>query len=156
MNYPFKTHVLKLFPLLFSLSLCLPGLAQKSEKGISVISANIRVALKTDYLKGRGWDGRKDLVFDVIKNQNPDIICLQEVMKVQNEDFKKEFSNFFSFGFEGPEMDNFTDDNYHLIAKNPILFNTKKFEFIGGGTYWLSETPHLGGACPGKRRVRGT
>lgn len=129
--------------------LCLSSLAQTSEEnfeGIKIISANIRVALKTDVEKGRGWDKRKDLVFQVIKDQNPDIICLQEVMKVQNEDFKKDFPGFFSFGFEGPEMDAYTDGEYHLIAKNPILFNTTKYEFITGGTYWLSEQPHLGGS----------
>lgn len=113
---------------------------------VNIISANIRVALKKDEKKGLGWDSRKELAFEVIRNQNPDIICLQEVMGLQNENFKEAFPNFFSFGFEGPEMDAFDDNDYHLIAKNPILFNTKKFELIAGGTYWLSETPTIGGS----------
>lgn len=120
---------------------------------MNVLSANIRVALKSDVEKGRGWDSRKELVFDVIKAQDPDIICLQEVMEVQNVDFKNAFPDFFSFGFEGPEMDAFTDGDYHMIAKNPILFNTKKYEFISGGTYWLSETPTWEEAWPGKLPV---
>lgn len=136
----------KLFPLFLLLLFGFSGFAQQAQDHVRVVSANIRVALKTDIEKGRGWDGRKELVFEVIRNQSPDIIGLQEVMEVQNEDFKKAFPDFFSFGFEGPEMDAFTDGEYHLIAKNPILFNTKKFDFISGGTYWLSETPHLGGS----------
>ena len=139
-------YTARIILLLFVLLTGCAGLAQKSDTDINMISANIRVALKTDVEKGHGWDLRKDFVFDVIKNQNPDIICLQEVLEVQNEDFKKAFPNFFSFGFEGPEMDAFTDGEYHLIAKNPILFNTQKYEFISGGTYWLSDQPHLGGS----------
>lgn len=124
----------------------LPAQAQQLKPEINVISANIRVALKTDVEKGVGWNSRKELVFEVIRDQNPDIICLQEVLEVQNEDFKEAFPQFFSFGYEGPEMDTHTDGEYHLIAKNPILFNTTKYEFISGGTFWLSEQPHLGGS----------
>jgi len=122
---------------------------------VRVLTANIRVALKTDDAKGTGWNDRKALVFNVVKAQNADIICLQEVLEVQNNDFKKAFPSYTSFGFEGPEMDEFTDGEYHLIAKNPILFNHRKFDFVSGGTYWLSETPHLGGSMSwGTSRAR--
>lgn len=119
---------------------------KSAETKIGIISANIRVALKTDEVKGHGWNARKELAFEVIRKQKPDIICLQEVLGVQNEDFKEAFPDFFSFGFEGPEMDAFDDDDYHFIAKNPIFFNINKFDFISGGTYWLSDTPFIGGS----------
>ena len=112
----------------------------------NVISANVRVALKEDYSKGVGWDNRKELLFNILKNKNPDILCLQEVLRVQNEDFKDNFPHFFSFGYEGPEMDAYTDDDYHGVAKNPILFSKEKFELVSSGTYWLSESPHIGGS----------
>ncbi len=118
----------------------------QNESQINVISANIRVALKEDYSKGVGWDERKELLFRILKNKNPDILCLQEVLKVQNKAFKDNFPNYFSFGYEGPEMDAYTDDAYHGIAKNPILFSKEKFELISSGTYWLSDTPHIGGS----------
>jgi len=135
----------------------LPLVAQKglSDHQIKIISANIRVALKSDVVKGHGWEDRKEIVFEVIKDQNPDIICLQEVLEDQNNDFKNNFPNYFSFGFEGPEMDAFTDGEYHLIAKNPILFDLRKYKFIAGGVYWLSEKPHLGGSISwGSARAR--
>lgn len=125
------------------------------ESKINIISANIRVALKSDIEKGHGWDSRKELAIQIIKEQNPDIICLQEVLRIQNEDFKEAFPDFFSFGFEGPEMDPHTDGGYYGIAKNPILFNKSKFQLIAAGQYWLSDEPHIAGSMSwGTARAR--
>lgn len=147
MNFQFPNNLLLFFTTIWLVPYGIFAQPNNSvETRINVVSANIRVALKSDEEKGHGWDSRKELTFEVIREQNPDIICLQEVLRVQNEDFKEAFPDFFSFGFEGPEMDAFDDDEYHFIAKNPILFNINKFDFISGGTYWLSETPHIGGS----------
>lgn len=106
----------------------------------NVLCCNIRVALQEDDKLGYGWKDRKALCIEVIKAQQPDIICLQEVLRVQNEDLKKAFPAYQSLGFEGPEMD-FGDGGYNGIAKNPIFFSLKRFELLAAGTYWLSETP---------------
>lgn len=116
-----------------------------SQSEVKVLSANVRVALPEDNLKGIGWKDRKDIVMKVIKSQNPDIICLQEVIEVQNTAFQLEFKNFQILGYEGPEMDVYKDQEYHLIAKNPILYNKKKYDLIAAGQYWLSDQPHIGG-----------
>lgn len=110
-----------------------------------VLCCNIRVALPGDEAKGVGWLQRKDICIGVIKSFKPDIICLQEVLRGQAEDFKKEFSKFQLFGFDGPEMDAHKE-GYHGIAKNPILFDTKRYELVAAGTYWLSETPLIAGS----------
>jgi len=110
-----------------------------------VLCCNIRVALPEDEAKGVGWPQRKEICLDIIKKQNPHIICLQEVLKVQAADFKKAFPKFLLLGFDGPEMDAH-QEGYHGIAKNPILFNTNRYELIAAGTYWLSETPLVAGS----------
>jgi endonuclease/exonuclease/phosphatase family metal-dependent hydrolase len=110
-----------------------------------IVSANIRVDLPDDEKAGVGWSIRKDITSKILHVHKPDIICLQEVLKGQNEDMKKMFPNFQSLGFEGPEMDPIPT-GYHGIAKNPIMFLKSKYELIAAGTYWLSETPHLGGS----------
>jgi endonuclease/exonuclease/phosphatase family metal-dependent hydrolase len=110
-----------------------------------VLSCNIRVALPEDEAKGVGWPQRKELCIEVIKRYKPHIICLQEVLKVQAEDFKKAFPKFSLLGFDGPEMDAHPV-GYHGIAKNPVLFDTRRYELLAAGTYWLSETPLLGGS----------
>ncbi|WP_025763600.1 endonuclease/exonuclease/phosphatase family protein [Dyadobacter tibetensis] len=110
-----------------------------------IMSCNIRVALAEDEEKGVGWSQRKSLCIQVIKGQSPDLIGLQEVLRVQNEDLKKALPDFFSFGFEGPEMDT-GDNDYHGIAKNPIFFSKKRYELLSAGSYWLSETPLIAGS----------
>ncbi|ANE53647.1 endonuclease [Flavisolibacter tropicus] len=110
-----------------------------------VLTCNIRVALPEDEAKGLGWPQRKDICIDVIKKYKPDILCLQEVLKVQAADFKKAFPAYQLIGFDGPEMDAHPE-GYHGIAKNPILYDTRRYELIAAGTYWLSETPLVAGS----------
>lgn len=110
-----------------------------------VLCCNIRVALPEDEDKGVGWSSRKDICLKIIKQHKPDILCLQEVLKVQAADFRNYFPKFTLFGFDGPEMDA-NPTGYHGIAKNPILFSNDRYELMGGGTYWLSETPLVAGS----------
>ena len=110
-----------------------------------IMTCNIRVALDEDEAKGVGWSARKDICIKIIKDKKPDIIGLQEVLKIQADDFRKNFSSYQLFGFEGPEMDAHTT-GYHGIAKNPILFSKERYELLTGGTYWLSETPLVAGS----------
>jgi endonuclease/exonuclease/phosphatase family metal-dependent hydrolase len=117
----------------------------KENSTIKVLTCNIRVALPEDDATGFGWDKRKKLCADVIRKQQPDIISMQEVLRVQNEDLKKALPGYFSFGFEGPEMDKFKE-GYHGIAKNPIFFSLKRYELMAAGGYWLSETPLVAGS----------
>ncbi|NMA75153.1 MAG: endonuclease/exonuclease/phosphatase family protein [Bacteroidales bacterium] len=119
-----------------------------------VLSCNIRVALPQDSIKGVGWDKRKDVCIDVIKKQEADIICVQEMLKVQYVDFCKAFPAYFSFGFIGPEMDEFSE-GYHGIAKNVVFFSKDRYELKSAGNYWLSETPHIAGSLSwGSARAR--
>lgn len=118
----------------------------EKEKGSHrVLSCNIRVALPEDDAAGVGWRARKELCLRVMKQQQPDIICLQEVLKVQMDDLRAGFPKFTGFGFDGPEMDS-NPVGYHGIAKNPILFAKDRYDLRGGGTFWLSETPLVGGS----------
>lgn len=110
-----------------------------------VLSCNIRVALDDDEAKGVGWSARRDICLKIIKDRKPDIISLQEVLKVQADDFRNYFSSFQLIGFDGPEMDAHTT-GYHGIAKNPILFSKDRYELLTAGTYWLSETPLVAGS----------
>lgn len=119
-----------------------------------ILSCNIRVALPQDSLKGVGWDKRKEACLEVIKNQNADIICAQEVLKVQYEDMCEALSGYDSFGFIGPDMDAFPE-GYHGIAKNVIFYSKKRYELRSQGNYWLSETPHIAASMSwGSARAR--
>jgi hypothetical protein len=104
------------------------------EKLHRILTCNIRVALADDEKDGVGWSVRKKLCAAVIKKQKPDIICMQEVLREQNEDLKNALPGYFSFGFEGPEMDKYKD-GYHGIAKNPIFFSEKRYQLVAAGQY---------------------
>ena len=71
----------------------------------TVLTANIRVALPEDEAEGNGWKARRDLCLDVIRAQQPDIICFQEVLREQMEDLERGLTGYTGFGFAGPEMD---------------------------------------------------
>lgn len=110
-----------------------------------VLSCNIRVALDEDEARGVGWRARKEICLKIIQHKKPDIICLQEVLKVQADDFRNYFPSFQLLGFEGPEMDAHPV-SYYGIAKNPVLFSKNRYELLAAGTYWLSETPLVAGS----------
>jgi endonuclease/exonuclease/phosphatase family metal-dependent hydrolase len=110
-----------------------------------ILSCNLRVPLPEDEAAGNGWSARRELCFEVIRAQKPDLICLQEILREPMADLEKAFPAFGSFGFEGPEMDARLT-GYHGIAKNPILFSRERYEFVTAGCFWLSEAPHLPGS----------
>jgi endonuclease/exonuclease/phosphatase len=119
--------------------------ADKSQSA-RVITCNVRVTgLPEDEVPGRKWEERRTACVGMIRAQNPDIICSQEVMYDSYEYMKEQFSDYFAFGFAGPEMDPYTE-GYHYIAKNVIFFSRARYEFISAGGYWLSEEPLIAGS----------
>ena len=59
---------------------------------------------------------------------------------------RKAFPGYIALGYDGPEMDAATGTAYFGIAKNMVLFSKKRYELLAAGTYWLSETPLIGGS----------
>ncbi len=119
--------------------------AHADEATHKILGCNIRVALPEDDAIGRGWSARKNACIKLIKAQKADLIGLQEVLKVQADDLKNEMQDYGCFGFEGPEMD-LNPETYNGIAKNLVMYAKKRYDMIGAGCYWLSETPEIGGS----------
>ena len=133
----------QLFFIALSLITCINASAQATH---NLMSCNIRITgLEADEVDGRRWDDRKDVCLKVIKSRKPDIICMQEVIYESYAYMKKKLSGYIAFGFEGPEMDPWTE-GYHLIGKNVIFFKKSRYELVSEGCYWLSETPTIGGS----------
>ena len=111
-----------------------------------VMSANIRITgLEADEVDGRRWDDRKHYMIEVIRSYNPDVVMMQEVIYDSYAFCKEQLSDYFAFGFEGPEMDPYTE-GYHLIGKNVIFFSKSRYELVSAGCYWLSEEPVMAGS----------
>lgn len=118
---------------------------KKNRAGHKVLTCNIRVALPEDDAKGFGWNSRREVCVRLIKDQQPDIIGFQEVLKEQAAYLQQQMPGYALFGFDGPEMDAHPT-GYHGIAKNPIMWLKRRYELLTGGTYWLSETPLVAGS----------
>ena len=111
-----------------------------------IMTCNIRItALPQDSLPGRLWADRRDVIVKVIRDKNPDILCFQEVIYDSYNYLRNKFSDYATFGFEGPEMDSYTN-GYHYIGKNVIFYRMSRYDLISSGTYWLSEKPLIGGS----------
>lgn len=116
------------------------------EAKIRVMSCNVRVTgLEADDVPLRRWDERKEYMLECITCRRPDIVCMQEVVYDSYAYCREHLKGYTAVGFEGPEMDPFTE-GYHYISKNVIFYDTRRFERVAEGCYWLSETPHIGGS----------
>lgn len=131
--------------------------AKRPAGNYRVMSCNIRITGLADDAPypERVWENRRNLCISTIKGKDPDIICLQEVIYDSYSWFLKKFGkDYYHFGFEGPEMDPWTE-GYHFIGKNVIFFKKSRFEWVSSGSYWLSETPTIAGSMSwGTNRAR--
>ena len=84
-------HIL-VIPLLLIVTI-LPATASESLK---VMSFNIRYGAAKDGINN--WENRKDLVLDAIKDSDPDLLGLQEVLGFQADFLKK---NLPGYAFHG-------------------------------------------------------
>lgn len=71
------------------------------------------------------WIFRKDSLCKIIRENNFDIVCLQEAVKPQLEDILDRL-NYSYVGIKG--------------LFNPILFNAERFELLHTEMFWLSES----------------
>jgi endonuclease/exonuclease/phosphatase family metal-dependent hydrolase len=105
-----------------------------SSSPFKVMSYNIRYAAPEDYNSSDGWNDRKERLVQFYKYHNPQIIGMQEVTWMQLEYIKNNMPEYESYGVgreDGKKGGEFV----------PVFYNSKRFELIDGGSFWLSETP---------------
>jgi endonuclease/exonuclease/phosphatase family metal-dependent hydrolase len=111
------------------------AVAQKTD--INVLTYNIRFANPDD--APNTWDQRKEKVFSLVRDAKPDIFGLQEALKIQVSDFEKAFPSFIRIGVG-------RDDGKESGEYSPLFFNSKKYNLVSSGTFWLSQTPSVAGS----------
>lgn len=124
---------------LFALAilLCvLPADAQKNKKdsfnGVTAMSFNIRTANAKDGTNS--WEFRADAVLAMIKDQNPDVLGLQEALLSQ----VKPLVYFLDdYKWVGVGREDGKQEGEHMA----IFYNKKKTSLLKWGTFWLSDTP---------------
>lgn len=102
------------------------------ESGFSVMTWNIRRTTTAD--KGnREFKKRSGKIVELIKEADPDIICMQEATSSQISFFKKKLHGM-SVVYE-------YRDEKRSPESCPVFYNSDRFELISSETFWLSDTP---------------
>ena len=99
---------------------------------VEVMSFNIRISHPGD--GENHWNHRRSELVDLILHKDPDLIGLQEVMPDQRAYLEAQLGAYtwLGTGREGEMTEG---------ESAPLLFKKDRFEWIEGGTFWLSKTP---------------
>lgn len=98
---------------------------------LRVMSFNIRQGNGQD--GDNRWEFRKDLVADLIRNESPDVIGLQEAYAFQLEYLRGHLPGYGAVGAGR--------DGGSMGEHCPILYRQDRFELVESATFWLSDTP---------------
>lgn len=111
---------------------------------LNIMTFNIRYGKADD--GEDSWIYRKDMVCDVIRQNSPDIIGLQEALRFQIDEIKKQLPQYAEIG-EGR-------DGGEKGEYSAILFRDSRFVVERSGTFWLSDTPKNPSASWGNHYLR--
>ena len=112
---------------------------------LRVMSFNIRNGNANDGVNH--WNQRKEIVYDVIREYAPDVLGLQEAVRFQLDAFHQHFPEYAEVGIV-------SDSTRHTGQYTSILYKKERFEAIGSGTFWLSDTPEVPSASWGNYHLR--
>jgi len=101
---------------------------------LNIGSYNIRVANTVDPKHKNGWEDRRDILCDLIRFENFDAFGAQEVTYPQLCDMLERLPDYSYVGVG-------RDDGKDKGEFSPVFYNTKRFQLLTSGTFWLSETP---------------
>jgi endonuclease/exonuclease/phosphatase family metal-dependent hydrolase len=105
---------------------------------IKIMSYNIRYDSSSEKHPLDNWENRKPYLASYIKDFDLDIIGVQEAMLIQMNYLISNMNNreytYTGFG---------RDDAIHSGEHSAIIYDSQKYQFIDGDTFWLSDTPNF-------------
>lgn len=119
----------------------LPVLAQApvlSAGPIDVMSFNIRLGTASDGFDH--WAFRRDMLFDLLREEDADLVGLQEAYRFQIDEILTALPDYAVVGVG-------RDDGRARGETSAILYRRDRFYVAESGTFWFSDTP----AVPGSR-----
>jgi len=147
-----KSHALKstltLVVIFLSLSiflnLCPSQAFAAGDLELRIMTFNIRYGSAGD--GPNQWKNRKEMVFDVLRDHNPEIVGLQEALNFQMSEICTALGKYGQVGVA--REDGKVDGEF-----SSILYDISRFKVDESGTFWFSNTPevpgsnHWGAAC---------
>ncbi|NOT75291.1 MAG: endonuclease/exonuclease/phosphatase family protein [Cyclobacteriaceae bacterium] len=106
-------------------------------QSLKVMSYNIRYDNGGDGINQ--WSNRKEKVAKIIRENNPDLIGLQEALDHQLKELLVLLPDYTSYGVG-------RDDGKEKGEFSAILVRHSRFGVIKDSTFWLSETPDIAGS----------
>ncbi len=104
---------------------------------LRVMSFNIRYGTADD--GENRWENRRQIVFDVLREQNSDVVGLQEALRFQIDEIRAALPVYGEIG--AARDDGKTEGEYAAI-----LYSTDRFSIDESGTFWFSDTPAVPGS----------
>ncbi len=127
---------LYLLPVIFLLVL-LPGCNKKSNVDVlKVMTFNIRYDNPRDSINA--WPNRAAFLCRFLKDEDPDLIGMQEVLAQQHDYIDSVMTGYSSVGVG-------RSDGAKKGEMNPVFFKKERFDLIRTKTFWLSDTPDVAG-----------
>jgi endonuclease/exonuclease/phosphatase family metal-dependent hydrolase len=103
---------------------------------LRVMTFNVRFLSSND--GPNNWDARRELVADLIRAEDPDVIGTQELFKRQGDDIVERLPQFVWFG-AGRRGD---DGDEHM----GVFYRKDRLRVRESGNFWLSDTPEVPGS----------
>ena len=130
----------KLVLLLLTVLVCGAAMAKKNKMtNVRWCTFNIRYAAYDDIKKGVGWDTRKDRACQWVKDNNIDVVGMQEVTHKQLMDCAERLPEYDYVGAG-------RDDGKEKGECTPVFWRKDKYVALASGHFWLSETPEVVGS----------
>ncbi len=107
------------------------------EPDLRVMSFNIRYGTADD--GENAWPLRSDLVMQVIRDGDADVLGLQEALRFQLDEIGAEFPGYGEIGVG-------RDDGVEAGEYSAILYDLLRLRPLDSGTFWLSDTPEVVGS----------
>ncbi|KAF1726553.1 endonuclease [Pseudoxanthomonas mexicana] len=114
----------------------LASMQARATDPLSVMSFNIRLPAESDGVDY--WETRKPLAVRMLREQQPDVIGLQELVKAQADYLARELPQYAWFG-RGREADG---GGEHM----GVFYRKDRLKVIESGDFWLSDTPAVPGS----------
>jgi endonuclease/exonuclease/phosphatase family metal-dependent hydrolase len=117
--------------------------AQKATDNIAVMTFNVRYGTAKDSLNS--WPYRKEIFINCIRDNRPDILCVQEALDFQIAYIQAAFPTMRSVGVGRYQGVPVPDRPHETMAGEScnILFDSTKFDLKAHGTFWHSDTPEI-------------
>lgn len=109
-----------------------PSAAPAGPLELELASFNIRYGTASD--GDNAWEHRRELVAEVIRTIDADVLGLQEALRFQLDEIAGACPGYTEIGVG-------RDDGLTRGEYSPLLVRTERFSIAASGTFWLSDTP---------------